>query len=99
MNKTRASAELEVEILGKKFIVRCAPEEREPLLEAAVLLQNRLEEAQAKAPSVERLTLQVALEIAYDYLQIFKSSQKEWGPWRERVESLRKAIEEALEHR
>jgi cell division protein ZapA len=60
---------LDIQLLGKDYKVACPPAEQEALLDAAALLNTRLNEAAAKGKfSGERLIAMVALNLAHELL-------------------------------
>lgn len=61
---------LDIQLLGKDYKVACPPAEQEALLDAAALLNTRLQEAAAKDKfSGERLIAMVALNLAHELLK------------------------------
>jgi cell division protein ZapA len=64
-----ATPTLEIQLLGKDYKVACPPGEQQALLDAAALLDARLNEAAAKGKfSGERLIAMVALNLAHELL-------------------------------
>ena len=59
---------LNLTLMNHTFEIPCEPEERERLIEAATLLEDRLE--QASGFKGESKVLMVALNLAYDHLQM-----------------------------
>ena len=60
---------LDIQLLGKDYKVACPPGEQQALLDAASLLNARLNEAAAKGKlSGERLIAMVALNLAHELL-------------------------------
>lgn len=66
-----------VEILGKEYMVACPLESRQDLERAAKLLNDRMLEikSQGKLYGSERVAIMAALNLAHDYLNATGSSQ------------------------
>jgi cell division protein ZapA len=65
------SEPVEVRLLDKSYLVACPDEEREGLLRAAGLLDERLRQMKArdKSASLERIAVLAALNFAHEKLQ------------------------------
>lgn len=59
---------LNITLMNHSFEIPCQPEERERLIEAATLVEDRLE--QASGLRGEGKILMVALNLAYEHLQM-----------------------------
>ncbi|MBN2864766.1 MAG: cell division protein ZapA [Thiotrichales bacterium] len=59
---------LNITLMNHTFEIPCEPEERARLIEAATLIEDRLE--QATGLKGESKALMVALNLAYDHLQM-----------------------------
>lgn len=59
---------LNITLMNHNFEIPCEPEERARLIEAATLIEDRLE--QATGLKGESKALMVALNLAYDHLQM-----------------------------
>lgn len=61
---------LDVSILGREYRVTCKPEERESLLAAVALVDERMRDIAAKSKSAtpERVAVMAALNIAHESL-------------------------------
>lgn len=59
---------LNITLMNHSFEIPCEPEERERLIEAATLVEDRLE--QATGLRAEGKILMVALNLAYEHLQM-----------------------------
>lgn len=61
---------LDVSIMGREYRVTCRPEERESLLAAVAMLDERMRDIGAKAKSAtpERVAVMAALAIAHESL-------------------------------
>lgn len=63
------NATLDIQLHGKEYKVACPPDEQQALLDAAALLNARLDEVAAKGRfSGERLIAMVALNLAHELL-------------------------------
>lgn len=61
---------LDISLLGKEYQVGCKPEERDGLLAAVALLDQKLKDVAGRTGSAgERLAIMAALNIAHEYLQ------------------------------
>ncbi|WP_253806287.1 cell division protein ZapA [Hydrogenovibrio sp. JE_KL2] len=65
---TVEKAMLTLSLMNHTFQVPCEPEDREKLIEAATLLEDKLD--QVKGLKGESKVLMVALNMCYDYLQL-----------------------------
>src|SRR5690606_23295462 len=67
----RESEPVEVRLLDKSYLVACAEDEREGLLRAARLLDERLRQMKSrdKSASLERIAVLAALNFAHEKLQ------------------------------
>jgi cell division protein ZapA len=63
------SGTLDIKLLGKEYRVACPPEQRDSLLEAVELLEERLGEVAARTKGTgERVAIMAALNLAHDLL-------------------------------
>lgn len=69
-----ANEPVALRLIDREFLIACAPEEREGLLEAAGFLDRKMRElrANAKAPSFERLAVLAAISMTHDLLLLRK---------------------------
>ncbi len=67
---SKPESTVNVELLGKEYLVACPPENRLDLERAAQLLNARMKEIkdQGKLYGTERVAIMAALNLAYDYL-------------------------------
>ena len=64
-----SSATLTIKLLGKEYRVACPPEERDALMAAVALLEERLTDTSAKSKGTgERLAVLTALNLAHELL-------------------------------
>ncbi len=69
-----SSEPVALRLIDREFLIACAPEEREGLLEAAGFLDRKMRElrANAKAPSFERLAVLTAISVTHEFLSLRK---------------------------
>lgn len=62
---------VELKLLDREYLVACKPEEREGLLEAAHLLDQRMREIRSgnKMAGIDRIAVLAALNFAHELLQ------------------------------
>jgi len=65
-----ANEPVTLRLVDREFLIACAPEEREGLLDAASYLDRKMRELKAnlKAPSFERLAVLAAISMTHDFL-------------------------------
>ncbi len=70
-----SSEPVALRLIDREFLIACAPEEREGLLEAAGFLDRKMRElrANAKAPSFERLAVLTAISVTHEFLSLRKA--------------------------
>lgn len=88
--------QVSLRILDREYRVACPPEERQSLLKAADLLNQRMEEVRdsGKLIGFERIAVMVALNLAYQSLEAETSSNKLGQAVTQRLEHLRLALAE-----
>ncbi len=69
-----SSEPVALRLIDREFLIACAPEERDGLLEAAGFLDRKMRElkANAKAPSFERLAVLAAINVAHELMTLRK---------------------------
>ena len=72
-----SSEPVALRLIDREFLIACAPEERDGLLEAAGFLDRKMRElkANAKAPSFERLAVLAAISVAHELLILRKQHE------------------------
>lgn len=97
---------LDVHLLGRDYKVVCRDDERADLLEAVAYLDQRMREIRSasKTAGADRIIVMAALNIANELLRERKSPRDDSTPpaaevtgTRERIQSMRAAIEQALD--
>lgn len=96
---TPASEPVALRLIDREFLIACAPEEREGLLEAAGFLDRKMRElrANAKAPSFERLAVLAAISATHDWLALRKRHDGQEQRLIDGVASLRGRLDAALD--
>lgn len=87
-------------LIDREFLIACAPEEREGLVEAAALLDRKMRElrANARAPSFERLAVLAAVSMTHELLALRKQQGGDDRQTALRVAAMRQRLEFALEN-
>ncbi|MFK2930491.1 cell division protein ZapA [Dyella agri] len=87
-------------LIDREFLIACAPEERDGLVEAAALLDRKMRElrANARAPSFERLAVLAAVSMTHELLVLRKQQGGHDQQTAHRLATLRQRLEFALEN-
>jgi cell division protein ZapA len=96
---TPASEPVALRLIDREFLIACAPEEREGLLEAASFLDRKMRElrANAKAPGFDRLAVLAAISITHEYLALRKQHDGADQSVTDGLAALRRKLEAALD--
>ena len=75
---TNTSEPVALRLIDREFLIACAPDEREGLLDAASYLDRKMRElrANAKAPGFDRLAVLAAISVTHEYLALRKQHVK-----------------------
>ena len=86
-------------LIDREFLIACAPEEREGLVEAADFLDRKMRElrANAKAPSFERLAVLTAISVTHDFLLLRKLHDGQEKRLSDGLSVLRNRLDAALD--
>ncbi len=86
-------------LIDREFLIACAPEEREGLLEAAGFLDRKMRElrANARAPSFERLAVLTAISVTHEFLTLRKQHDGQEQRLSDGLASLRLKLDAALD--
>jgi len=94
---------VDVTIMGRSYKIACADEEREALLAAVSLLDQKMNDIKAagKVASAERIAIMAALNLAHEFLQPKGaspggSSSVDLEVMRGRMHSMQSELEQAL---
>ncbi|MDE2155322.1 MAG: cell division protein ZapA [Xanthomonadaceae bacterium] len=87
-------------LIDREFLIACAPEEREGLIEAASFLDRKMRElrANARAPSFERLAVLTAISITHEFLALRKRHDGQEQRLGDSLAMLRRKLDAALEN-
>jgi cell division protein ZapA len=94
-----ASEPVALRLIDREFLIACAPEEREGLLEAASYLDRKMRElrANAKTPGFDRLAVLAAISITHEFLALRKQHSGSDQSVTDGLAALRRKLEAALE--
>ena len=96
---TAAAEPVALRLIDREFLIACAPEEREGLLEAATYLDRKMRElrANAKTPGFDRLAVLAAISIAHEFLALRKQHDGADRSVTDGLAALRRKLEAALD--
>ncbi|HEX5306775.1 MAG TPA: cell division protein ZapA [Dyella sp.] len=96
---TPASEPVALRLIDREFLIACAPEEREGLLEAASYLDRKMRElrANAKTPGFDRLAVLAAISVTHEFLALRKQHSGTDQSVTDGLAALRRKLEAALE--
>src|SRR5215813_7775650 len=94
-----ANEPVALRLVDREFLIACAPEEREGLLESAAYLDRKMRElrANAKTPGFDRLAVLAAISITHEFLALRKQHQGTDQSVGDSLAALRRKLEAALE--
>lgn len=94
---------VDVTIMGRSYKIACADEEKEALLAAVCLLDQKMNDIKAagKVASAERIAIMAALNLAHEFLQpkgalSVGASSVDLEGMRGRMRSMQAVLEQAL---
>jgi len=93
------STPVALRLIDREFLIGCAPEERDGLLEAASYLDRKMRElrANARAPGFDRLAVLAAISVTHEFLALRKEHEGQERKLSEGVASLRRKLDAALD--
>jgi cell division protein ZapA len=96
---TPVSEPVALRLIDREFLIACAPEERDGLLEAAGFLDRKMRElrANAKAPSFERLAVLTAISVTHEFLTLRKQHEGQEQRLSDGLAALRNKLDAALD--
>jgi Uncharacterized protein conserved in bacteria len=99
MNAPASNDPVALRLIDREFLIACAPEERDGLIEAASLLDRKMRElrANARAPSFERLAVLAAVSMTHELLALRKQQGGHDQQTAQRLAALRQRLDIALE--
>ncbi|MEO8809220.1 MAG: cell division protein ZapA [Rhodanobacter sp.] len=94
-----SSEPVALRLIDREFLIACAPEEREGLLEAASYLDRKMRElrANAKAPGFERLAVLTAISVTHEFITLRKQQDSQSQRLTDGLAGLRSKLNAALE--
>ena len=94
-----ASEPVALRLLDREFLIACAPEERDGLLEAATFLDRKMRElrANARTPGFDRLAVLAAISVTHEYLGLRKQHDGADRSVTDGLAALRRKLEAALD--
>ncbi|MCW8808277.1 MAG: cell division protein ZapA [Rhodanobacter sp.] len=94
-----SSEPVALRLIDREFLIACAPEEREGLLEAAGFLDRKMRElrANARAPSFERLSVLTAISVTHELLTLRKQHDGQAHRVSDSLAALRQKLDAALD--
>jgi len=100
MSDVQSNDPVALRLIDREFLIACAPEERDGLIEAAALLDRKMRElrANARAPSFERLAVLAAVSMTHELLALRKQQGGHDQQTALRLAALRQRLEIALEN-
>lgn len=88
---------LDIVLMGREYRVACAPEEREALQSAVVLVDEKMRELGEKTKSSgERLAVMTALNLAHELLSIKLPGGFDMQELRRRIGAMQARLDEAM---
>jgi cell division protein ZapA len=96
---TPVSEPVALRLIDREFLIACAPEERDGLLEAAGFLDRKMRElrANAKAHSFERLAVLTAISVTHEFLTLRKQHEGQEQRLSDGLAALRNKLDAALD--
>lgn len=96
---TNTSEPVALRLIDREFLIACAPDEREGLLDAASYLDRKMRElrANAKTPGFDRLAVLAAISVAHEFLALRKQHSGADQSVTDGLAALRRKLEAALE--
>ena len=94
-----SSEPVALRLIDREFLIACAPEERDGLLEAAGFLDRKMRElrANAKAPSFERLAVLTAISMTHEFLALRKQHESQEQRLSDGLATLRSKLDAVLD--
>ena len=91
--------QVDVSLLGRHFTIGTASDERDTLLEAVRLLEEKIEaiRGQGKIVDADKIAVMAALNIAHDLLKTKVGEGLEMAAFQRRIRSMSEAADAALQ--
>ena len=99
MSDVQSNEPVALRLIDREFLIACAPEERDGLVDAAALLDRKMRElrANARAPSFERLAVLAAVSMTHELLALRKQLGGHDQLTAQHLAALRQRLEIAME--
>ena len=96
---TTSSEPVALRLIDREFLIACAPEEREGLLESAAYLDRKMRElrANARTPGFDRLAVLAAISITHEFLALRKLHTGQDQNVGDSLTAMRRKLEAALD--
>ncbi|WNL46890.1 cell division protein ZapA [Dyella sp. BiH032] len=96
---TTSSEPVALRLIDREFLIACAPEEREGLLESAAYLDRKMRElrANARTPGFDRLAVLAAISITHEFLALRKQHSGQDQSVGDSLAAMRQKLEAALD--
>ena len=96
---TPVSEPVALRLVDREFLIACAPEEREGLLEAAGFLDRKMRElrANSRAPGFDRLAVLAAISVTHELLALRKHQDARDQSLSDGLAALRRKLDAALD--
>lgn len=94
-----SSEPVALRLIDREFLIACAPEEREGLLESAAYLDRKMRElrANAKTPGFDRLAVLAAISVTHEFLALRKQHTGQDQSVGDTLAAMRHKLEAALD--
>ena len=91
------SKSIDVNIMGREFIVACTDEERAGLLEAVRYLDKKMHDIRdtGKIVGIDRIAIMAALNLSHELLHT-KTGDVDIGDYKRRISLMQNQIDEAI---
>ncbi len=88
---------IDVNIMGREFIVACTDEERAGLLEAVRYLDKKMHDIRdtGKVVGIDRIAIMAALNLSHELLHT-KTGDVDIGDYKRRINAMQDQIDEAM---
>ena len=96
---TTPSEPVALRLIDREFLIACAPEERDGLLESAAYLDRKMRElrANARTPGFDRLAVLAAISITHEFLALRKQHSGQDQNVGDSLAAMRRKLEAALD--
>jgi len=97
MSHDKDQVEVDIVLMGRDFTVACAPAERDTMLDAVKVLEDKMREIAAKTrANGERLTVMPALNLALELVHTRRTSGVDLSGTKRRIQAMQAKVDDAL---